>query len=175
MQSKLIVVLISLLSAAGASASLIYENDFASNAAGFSGGVLAGGRYSQVSNDETLKFQLTDSRLTSAVTLMFDVTAIGTWDSSGSLEDYFIVVERISGAANVRTRRNLDRGTNNLMLTDVMPFSDGELRIKFKSDVTGSDELFALDNFKVMTAVTEPGTLVLLGLGLLGAGLRRRR
>ncbi|MEM1434162.1 MAG: PEP-CTERM sorting domain-containing protein [Pseudomonadota bacterium] len=41
------------------------------------------------------------------------------------------------------------------------------------SEVSGAYELFALDNFRV-TSVSEPATLLLLGLGLVGAGLRRR-
>lgn len=39
----------------------------------------------------------------------------------------------------------------------------------------GMDESWAWDNFTISTSVPEPGTLALLGIGLLGIGFARRR
>ena len=173
---KLMLTVLAVLFTCSASAGVIYENDFSSgDTTGWTGGSIVNGAYQQNRARSSIGFRLNDPAINDSVDLSFDAIALGNWEQSGWWEDIFITIDRIRGEENVRLYTgNLNDGSNSFLFEDVRAFREDQLRITFKSDVTYWRELFAIDNV-VVTSVAEPGSLALLGLGLLGLGFARRQ
>ena len=169
---KILAFIVALAIVASASAITIYQNNFSLDAAGFSGGDLVSGQYKQANNAAVLDLNLNSSPPYPATyTLEVDFTTLGTWDISGSYgPDQVIVIEFGStifteafGAGSFS--RTINNVTNNSQ--------PGALSLSFRTNVTGSDELLALDRVKIYAdngnGVPDSGaTYSLMALGLLG-------
>ena len=78
------------------------------------------------------------------VTLKFDATSEGTWDSSGSLEDFFKVNANGNEVINDSSFRGEQTHSYSI---ELQLDENGQVALDFQTDVTGSDESISLSNF----------------------------
>jgi len=108
------------------------------------------------------------------LTLTFDLFVTDTTYESN--DDFQVLVNDIAvlslGEAELEDTQTFAGNWSSLLL-DISSFDGQVIKIKFAGDTNAGTENFYLDNVET-TAIPEPASFALMGLGLAAIGLRRR-
>lgn len=107
---------------------------------------------SQDSASKTFDFDSENAGKT--VRLDFDVSTFGSWDTSGSFQDDFII--NVNGVQILLTHA---LGSNHYTL-DVQTDANGQINLQFVVDATGSDEGVTVDNLSISAVGNNWGSII---------------
>ncbi|GAB6051584.1 hypothetical protein JCM17960_04040 [Magnetospira thiophila] len=156
----------------GSGATLVSE-DFNSGSSDWGGDVSFVEGKMDIAMDETASktFDFGSDHANQTVVIEFDMTAEGTWDASGYLQDFFNITANGSEIAH----DTMGPGSSHYSF-EVQTDANGQVVLELNADTTGSDEHVLIDNFTITggedwsteITTTEDTTLTIQADALLG-------